>query len=324
MSMESGQATKWYEVKQNHNLGYRLMFFVLKVFPASFMRSLSFVVGFFYWAFSKKIRRISKDYLIKLGLYLLSDFENNTSVKLPHSSLKHIISFALNLVETVQSWAGKFSFSDVQWQNDDVHDLVANINAGKGCIIVISHLGNAQMMKGLASMGESGTERKMDITTISDAKVSSGFNALLNQINPDSSFNLINSDNIGPETVILLQEKLEKGGIVVIAGDRVSANTDRFIDIDFLGEKANFPYGVYLLLALLNVPTYFVNGLRHKDFSIHPKYDMFVKKNPLSFDCPRNEREEKIRQTAELYAQNLEELCKKHPYQWYNFYDFWD
>lgn len=301
-------STQWYEVKQSHNFGYKMMFFVLKIFPASFMRFLAFFVGFFYWLFGAKARRVSKKYLSKVG---------------KSSSLKHISSFALNLVENVQSWAGKFSFSDVHWQNDDVHDLVDNINAGKGTIIVISHLGNAQMMKGLACMGESGTERKMNITTVSDAKISKGFNALLNEINPDSSFNLVSSDDIGPETILLLQERLEQGGVVVIAGDRVSAHTRRNIEIEFLGEKANFPYGVFLLIALLNSPTYFVTGLRQKDFSLSPQYDMFVSKNPISFDCSRKEREERIRQTAENYAKNLENLCKIHPYQWYNFFDFW-
>ena len=313
----------WYEVKQNHNLGYKLTFFLLKCFPAVFMRLLAFPIGFFYWTFGKKTRLVSKDYLLKMEIALLSDFGNSQKEKIPRSTFRHISSFALNLVENVQSWAGKFSFKDVSWQNDDVHDLVQNINAGKGTVIVISHLGNAQMMKGLALLGESGTERKMDITTISDAKVSSGFNALLNEINPDSSVNIVNSNDIGPETIILLQERLEKGGVVVIAGDRVSANTDRNIEIEFLGEKARFPYGVFLLIALLDSPTYFVNGLRKKDFSIHPKYDMFVKKNPVDFDCGRREREERILQTAKNYAENLEKLTKLHPYQWYNFFDFW-
>ena len=315
--------SQWYEVKQNHNLGYKMMFFLLKAFPAVFMRFLAFPIGFFYWAFGKKTRSISKDYLLRMEVSLLSDVEHIGKKKIPRSTFKHISSFALNLVENVQSWAGKFSFKDVAWQDDDVHDLVANINAGKGTVIVISHLGNAQMMKGLASLGESGTERKMNITTVSDAKVSQGFNALLNEINPDSSFNIVSTDNIGPETIILLQERLEAGGVVVIAGDRVSAHTNRNIEIPFLGETARFPYGVFLLIALLNVPTYFVNGLRQKDFSLSPKYDMFVKKNPVSFDCGRKEREERITESARVYAENLEHLCKLHPYQWYNFFDFW-
>ncbi|MBR1536140.1 MAG: hypothetical protein IJ630_04330 [Treponema sp.] len=314
-------AENWYEVKQNHNLGYKMMFFILKTFPAVFMRLLAFPVGFFYWAFGKKARLVSKDYLLKIQVSLLPDFDK--SKKLPLSTLKHISSFALNLVENVQSWAGKFSFSDVSWQNDDVFDLVKNINSSKGSVILISHLGNAQMMKGLASMGESGTEKKMSITTISDAKISQGLTALLNEINPASSMNIISSDNIGPETIILLQERLEKGEVIVIAGDRISAHTDRNIEIEFLGETARFPYGVFLLIALLNAPTYFVTGLREKDFSLHPKYDMFVKKNPLDFDCTRSEREERIKETARNYAKNLESLSKMHPYQWYNFFDFW-
>ena len=89
-------------------------------------------------------------------------------------------------------------------------------------------------------------------------------------------------------------------------------------------EKARFPYGVFLLVALLNSPTYFVNGLRRKDFSIHPKYDMFVKKNLVDFDCARSEREERILKTAQDYVENLENLARIHPYQWYNFFDFWN
>lgn len=302
------QTQTWYKIKQNHNTGYKMMRFCLKVFPPAFVRGLAFFIGFFYWLFGAKTRRVSREYLEKVGA---------------KSTLKHIISFALNLVEDVQSWAGNFSFADVDWQDDDVGDLVKNINAGKGTVILISHLGNAMMMKGLATLGEAGTKRKMSITTISDADISAGFNSLLNEINSDSSFHIINSNDIGPETILILQERLENGETVVIAGDRVSAHTDRNIRIKFLGEEADFPYGVFLLVALLNSPTYFVNGLRHKDFSLNPKYDMFVRKNNVGFDCTRKERDERIKISAENYAANLEKLCLLHPYQWYNFFDFW-
>lgn len=312
------EAQKWYKIKQNHSLGYKLMLFCLKVFPPVIMRSLAFMVGFFYWLFGAKARRFSKEYLKRLN-----GIKKGASVKKESSALKHIISFALNLVENVQSWSGNFSFNDVHWQNDDVNDLVENINAGRGTLIMISHLGNAMMMKGLASLGQAGTERKMSITTISDADISAGFNSLLNKINPGSSFHLINSNDIGPETVLVLQERLEKGETVVIAGDRVSAHTDRNIKINFLEQEASFPYGVFLLTSLLNCPTYFVNGLRQKDLSIKTSYDMFVKKNSIDFNCSRKLREERIKQTAENYVKNLEMLCEKYPYQWYNFFDFW-
>ena len=304
---------KWYEVKQRHNLGYRLIFLVMKILPAVVMRFLAFPVGFFYFLFGKETRAVSRKYL-----------ENCLGRKAKNLEIaKHIMSFALNLIENIQSWAGVFSFKNISWENDDINLLVSDINKRRGNLIIISHFGNAQLLKGLASLGESGTAQKVNITTISNENVSGGFNSLLNELNSDSSLKIISTDNIGPETILILQERLEKGETVVIAGDRESAHSGRNIEIPFLGEKAKFPYGVFLLVALLNVPTYFVTGLRQKDFTLYPKYSMLVKKNPISFDCPRSEREKRICESAKNYAENLEDLCRAHPYQWYNFFDFW-
>lgn len=306
---DKAEKSNWYEIKQNNRIGYALMFFSLKILPPVVLRFLSVPIGFFYWIFSFRARSFSNDFFGQLGL--------------KGSSCKHIISFAINLVENLQSWAGKFSFRNVHWQDDDVTDLVQNINAGRGTVLVISHLGNAQMLKGLASLGESGTEKKMSITTISNVDISKGLYQVLSKINSGSSFHIVNSESIGPETVILLQERLEKGEVVVIAGDRVSANSDRTLRIPFLGKEASFPYGVFLLLALLNVPSYFLFGLRQKDISFGSQYDMFVRKNPVSFDCPRKEREARIFSAAKCYVGELENHCRAHPYQWYNFFDFW-
>ena len=317
-------AKNWYEHKDKTSLGYKMMFLTLKLFPSWVMRGMAFVIGFFYWLFDKKNRLISKDYLLRLEVALLSDFETSSKKKIPRSTLKHFCSFALNMVENVQSWAGKFSFKDVQWQNDDVKDLVDNINSGRGTVVVMSHLGNSQMMMGLASMGEAGTEKKMNVTSVIDTEITEGFRKLIEKVNPNANFHVINSHEIGPETIILMQERLENGEMIVVAGDRVSAHSDKVLTIPFLDEAAPFPYGVFLMIALLNSPTYFVTGLRHKDLMINPKYDMFVKKNSVDFDCSRKEREERILQAAHSYAENLERLCKMHPYQWYNFFDFWE
>ena len=309
MEYKAASKSNWYEIKQNNKIGFALMFFCLKILPPVVLRFLAFPIGFFYWLCSKQARSFSNQFFRHAGK--------------KGSSCKHVISFAINLVEDMQAWAGKFSFKNVQWQDDDVHDLVRNINNGRGTVLVISHLGNAQMLKGLASFGESGTERRMSITTISNMNISAGFYSILNKINADSSFHVISSKDIGLQTIILLQERLEKGEVVVIAGDRVSEHSNRTIRLPFFGADAPFPYGVFLLLSLLNVPSYFVFGLRHRDISLSSRYDMFVKKNPIDFDCPRKERENRIAQTAQTYVAELESHCLKHMYQWYNFFDFW-
>lgn len=142
-----------------------------------------------------------------------------------------------------QSRAGaeKFSFKNVTWQNDDVEELVKNINSKKGCVCVVSHIGNAQMMRALASMNEAGTENKIAITSVMDTKVTGGFVKLIERINGESGFHIVGADDFGPETIFLLQQRLEQGEIVVIAGDRIGAHSDRYIELPFFRKKSKVP-----------------------------------------------------------------------------------
>jgi predicted LPLAT superfamily acyltransferase len=147
---------------------------------------------------------------------------------------------------------------------------------------------------------------------------------MLHELNSNSMMHIISVADIDPGTIILLQERISAGELVVIAGDRTSANTrNKYWVLPFLGDDAGFGYGPFFLAALLDAPAYFVFALRQKDVSLSSQYNMYVHKSPVSFDCPRRERDMRIKETARLFAADLEAYCKQHPYQWYNFYDFW-
>lgn len=322
MSKKKQVSEQWYDVKELHNhFGLAITFRLLKMFPPVFVRILAFPVGFCYFLFSKKANAASRLYLNNLNEYLKSSgFQKRIKV----SALRHVISFAISLTEKMEVWAGKFSFKQIHFQHDDVEDLINNLENHRGAMVIVSHLGNSEMLRGLAHSAETGVSYQFAVNTILDTKVTAGFNAMVNKINAGATVDIFNADNIGPDTILILQEKVERGELVVIAGDRMSANTkNRFIMQDFLGKSAPFAYGAYLLTALINAPTYFMFGVRKKDISIFPQYDMFVHKNPVSFDCPRKEREERIKATIANYAHELEKLCIEHPYQWFNFFDFW-
>ncbi|MBQ6779791.1 MAG: hypothetical protein IJP62_01025 [Treponema sp.] len=320
MNKEKEVSMQWYDVKELHNhFGLAITFALLKIFPAVFVRILAFPVGFCYFLFSKKANAASRLYLRQLNSFLSAKGK-----RVKESALKHIVSFAITLTEKLEVWSGKFSFKQIHFQNDDVHDLIENLENKRGAMVIVSHLGNSEMLRGLAHSAQTGVSYQFAVNTILDTKVTAGFNAMVNKINSGAMVNIFSADSVGPDTILILQEKIQNGELVVIAGDRMSANTkNRFIMQDFLGKPAPFAYGAYLLTALLDVPTYFMFGVRKKDLSIFPQYDMFVKKNPISFDCPRKEREERIMQTIANYAHELERLCAAHPYQWYNFFDFW-
>ena len=53
------------------------------------------------------------------------------------------------------------------------------------------------------------------------------------------------------------------------------------------------------------------------------KYAVFLEKIAESLDLPRATRREDLERAVKHYAARLEEQCLAFPYQWYNFFDFW-
>ena len=147
------------------------------------------------------------------------------------------------------------------------------------------------------------------------------FNELLQQVNPDFGINFIQISRLGPESAILLKEKIDQGELVVIVGDRtppVESGSRRVRLIDFLGSPAPFAEGPFILASLLECPVYLFYCLREgKNFQIY--LDHFADR----IDLPRRSRQERLGEYMQQYARNLESFCLKAPEQWFNFYDFW-
>lgn len=324
MNTDKTGTAHWSEQKEEAS-GYGGLKFLLMVFrflPVIFLRICIFPVSLFYYIFSKKARDESRRFLNKAAAVIRKETPGR---KFSVSPLKHILSFSLTLVDKVEAWGGKVPLKKICFQEDDIQDLISRLDrGGDGALLICSHLGNAELLRGLASFNRTGVSREVPVTSIVDFSGTAYFNQMLKELNPDSMMNIISANNIGPDTVVQLQECVTAGGLVVIAGDRTSAVTrDRYLSFPFLGEAAPFAYGVFFLAALLDVPSYFIFALRQKDITLFPQYNMHVHKSLVSFDCPRKERDERIADLARSFAKCLEGYCIQVPYQWYNFYNFW-
>ncbi|MDR2432984.1 MAG: hypothetical protein LBD47_00235 [Treponema sp.] len=311
----------WSEYKEEA-AGYwhiKLLLLMFRIFPVFFLRFCAFPVSFFYWLFSKRAREESRRYLEKIAA-LKTDMPKGPAL----SPLKHILAFSLTLVEKVEGWGGKVLFNRVHFQDDDIADLIDRLERGEGALIVCSHLGNTEMFRALANYNRTGVSRKIRVTPVVDVSVTAMFNRMIRELNPHAEDGIVSTGSLGPETAILLLDRINAGELVVIAGDRTSINSrNKYISLPFLNEETAFPYGPFFLAALLNAPTYCMFALRRGDLSLSSQYEMHVHRSRVSFDCPRRERENRIRDLACLFAEKLEYYCKQHPYQWYNFYDFW-
>jgi predicted LPLAT superfamily acyltransferase len=322
-TMGDQKTIHWSEYKEEA-AGYwqiKLLFLLFRILPVFFLRLYAFPVSFFYWVFSKRAREESCRFLEKAAVAVKKDSPGKKTSLQP---LKHILACSLALVEKMEAWGGKVLFNRIHFQEDDITDLVDRLEKGEGALLICSHLGNSELLRALADYNRTGVSRNIPVTAVLDVSVTALFNRLLRELNPRSVTRIINARDIGPDTVVLLLDRINAGELVVIAGDRTSVHTrSKYIPVPFLNQNAPFPYGPFILAALLKVPTYFVFALRQGDLSLASRYDMHVHKSPVSFDCPRRERENRIRDMAFLFAEWLEFYCKQHPYQWYNFYDFW-
>jgi predicted LPLAT superfamily acyltransferase len=112
---------------------------------------------------------------------------------------------------------------------------------------------------------------------------------------------------------------LRRGEMVALHGDR-TFGTDATVRIPFLGAPATFPVGPYLLAAATGAPLIHVFAVREKLRSYRF----------LSFPAQHVPRERGPAQAAILnrcatqYVEHLTSVLKEYPFQWYNFYPFWD
>jgi predicted LPLAT superfamily acyltransferase len=118
---------------------------------------------------------------------------------------------------------------------------------------------------------------------------------------------------------MMLKDKIDQGELIVIVGDRTPpAENGRVVYADFLGQRAPFAQGPFILAHLLDCPVYLFFCLKEDNgYTIH--LEAFADKITL----PRRGREAAITEQAQRYAQRLETYCQSAPLQWFNFYDFW-
>ncbi len=115
--------------------------------------------------------------------------------------------------------------------------------------------------------------------------------------------------------IFILSAALRDGMIVSIPGDRVYGSL-KTVTCDFMGGKADFPLGPFLLAVQRQMPVLTIYTLRVSAY----RYRTFVER--LDYTPGLNSREQMTRM-AQKYASSLELIVKRYPYQWLNYYEFW-
>jgi predicted LPLAT superfamily acyltransferase len=158
------------------------------------------------------------------------------------------------------------------------------------------------------------------LTVLVHTRHAENYNRLLARHRGDAAARLIQVSEIGPETAILLRERIERGDWVALAGDRVPVlSRGRVSRVPFLGAMADFSQGPWLLAALLECPVHLLFCRRQGEGRWSLTLEPFAERVTL----PRGSRPEALADHAARYAARLEAECRAAPFQWGNFFDVW-
>lgn len=292
--------------------GLRFMFGVYRWFGRLPFRVLLYPVILYFFLFRPQARRASLEYL---GYLEDAGLLTRTGSRV-HLSYRHFLSFGDCLLDKLSAWQGDISRDNLRFHN---HQLINELaNEGRGAMIIGSHLGNLEICRALAQ-SNAGIKLNVLMHTAHATK----FNEMLKRAGSDSQVNIIQTTEINPATAIVLQQKLDQGEFVVIAGDRTpvsgSHNTSQ---VRFLGHPSEFPHGPFILAAILKCPVLTMFCLR-RDGVKQPAYDLYLDHFADRIVLPRKQRKEQLHQYNQAYADLLARYCAKAPLQWYNFYSFW-
>jgi predicted LPLAT superfamily acyltransferase len=230
------------------------------------------------------------------------------------SVFAQFMAFGDSLLDRLQVWRGKIRLDDVQLHDPlGVRDrLVKSQHSGRGEILIGTHLGNLDMCRAMAELGE-----QVPLNVLVHTAHVALFNRLQHEAG-DNQMRLLQVSEMDAALMLDLSERLDRGEWLAIAGDRVPLNDGRRVEVNFLGHAAPFPQGPWLLAGLLHCPVNLMCCLK-----IDGRYQIHLE--PF-LDAPawdRRQRATLIQGWAQRYADRLAELCLLAPQQWFNFHAYW-
>lgn len=180
-----------------------------------------------------------------------------------------------------------------------------------GGVLVTAHLGNWEMSSGLLK-DVHGLGNVVLVMFRSDAEELQRFVESVHSKRPR-----VIAVGEGDLAALDILRAVRGGELVAMQGDRTVDVRD--VKVPFFGHEARWPVGPWVIAALTGAPVlwgFAVRlGRRHYRFIADPP-------RTLRFD-PSRPKDEQLREWVRAYVARVEEVLREHPYQWFNFFDFW-
>jgi len=211
-----------------------------------------------------------------------------------------------------------YFLSDSMWRFDvrliGLEDLHHAMDLDRGVLLVGAHVGSFDALRAASTLRPDVTLR-----VVLDREHSPVLSAVLTQLNPRIAAGIINPRKDGTAVALEIGAALNQRALVTMLADRGRPG-NATASVDFLGGTAEFPTAPWQIAAALHVPIVLCAGL----YRGGNRYDLHFELLTEQLQIDRRQRQQQLREVVQDFANRLAALLSIAPYNWFNFYDFWN
>jgi predicted LPLAT superfamily acyltransferase len=263
-------------------------------------RLLLYPVTLYFLISGRTARRVSYEYLARV----------HAGAPRWWHVFRHFHCFAATILDRVYLLRSEFEQFDVTTHQRDV--VRRHIESGKGCILLGSHLGSFEVLRTLGV-----AQQSFPLKVLMDVAHNENITRFLDALNQEIAATVIVPDR--PDTLLRVKESLDAGSLIGILGDRALSD-GKTTRCQFLGAPATFPAGPILLASIMHCPVILFFGIYHGG----KRYEIYFEDFAQEITLNRDRRAQDVQHWVQRYAERLEHYARLAPYNWFNFYPFWD
>lgn len=256
------------------------------------------IAGYFL-LFAPRSRAASRDYLGRI----LKRPARWTDV------YKHFFWFAATIHDRIYLLNQRFDLFEIELHGEQL--MKEALASEQGLLLIGAHLGSFEVIRALGR-SHAGLKVAMAMYEEQGRKV----NETLAAINPAAQQDVIGLGCI--DSMLKINKYLDSGNLVGMLADRTLGN-DEVQPVTLLGSTTSLPPGPFRMAAILRRPVIFMVGL----YLGGNRYAIHFEKLADFSGTPRGQRQAEIERAILRYAALLEQYCLRAPYNWFNFYKFW-
>jgi predicted LPLAT superfamily acyltransferase len=227
----------------------------------------------------------------------------------PLDRYRLLLSFASTIHDRVYLLQGRDDLFEISIEGAEA--VIPRLDRGEGILFLGAHLGSFEIIRAAARHCP-GLHVAMAMYEDNARKI----NAMIRAVNPGLAPEIIPLGTL--DSMLRIQARLAEGACVGVLADR-TIGAEPLQRVCFLGDPAHFPTSPMRLAAILRRPVSLMVGLYRGANRYHVAFEELTDFSGMD----RHGRDAAVRAAVERYAALLERRCRSDPYNWFNFFDFW-